>query len=108
MRIGLIALSGVRACDAELMEIGLTFPGVVERSQVIAALPSLGLLTLAGMTPPGHGCRYIEVQDIRNSGELPTDFDLVAISSLRRSLKRTSWLIGFVPPAYRWCSADCT
>lgn len=81
MRIGLIAMSGVRACDAELMEIGLTFPGVVERSQVIAALPSLGLLTLAGMTPPGHGCRYIEVQDIRNSGELPTDFDLVAISS---------------------------
>ncbi len=29
MRIGLIAMSGVRACDAELMEVGLTLPGVV-------------------------------------------------------------------------------
>ncbi|MCC7474076.1 MAG: B12-binding domain-containing radical SAM protein [Pirellulales bacterium] len=82
MRIGLIAMSGVRACDAELMEIGLTFPGVVERSQVIASLPSLGLLTLAGMTPPEHTCRYIEVHDLRNADALPTDFDFVAISSL--------------------------
>lgn len=81
MKIGLIAMSGVRACDAELMEIGLTFPGVVERSQVIAALPSLGLLTLAGMTPAEHECHYIEVQDLRNAGELSTEFDLVAISS---------------------------
>ncbi len=81
MRIGLIAMSGVRACDSELMEIGLTFPGVVERSQVIAALPSLGLLTLAGMTPVEHDCRYIEVEDIRKLNDLPTDFDLVAISS---------------------------
>lgn len=81
MRIGLIAMSGVRACDAELMEIGLTFPGVVERSQVIAALPSLGLLTLAGMTPIEHERHYAEVQDLRSAGELPSDFDLVAISS---------------------------
>lgn len=81
MRIGLIAMSGVRACDAELMEIGLTFPGVVERSQVIAALPSLGLLTLAGVTPAEHECHYVEVQDLRSAGELPSDFDLVAISS---------------------------
>lgn len=81
MRIGLIAMSGVRACDAELMAIGLTMPGVVERSKVIAALPSLGLLTLAGMTPAEHECCYLEVQDIRELSTLPTDFDLVAISS---------------------------
>jgi radical SAM superfamily enzyme YgiQ (UPF0313 family) len=81
MRIGLIAMSGVRACDAELMEIGLTLPGVVERSEVVAALPSLGLLTLAGMTPAHHECRYFEVQDIGQLPRLPTDFDLVAISS---------------------------
>jgi radical SAM superfamily enzyme YgiQ (UPF0313 family) len=81
MRIGLIAMSGVRACDAELMAIGLTMPGVVERSKVIAALPSLGLLTLAGMTPARHECCYLEVQDIRECPALPLDFDLVAISS---------------------------
>jgi len=73
MRIGLIAMSGVRACDAELMAIGLTLPGVVERSKVIAALPSLGLLTLAGATPAHHECRYFEVQDIRQSPDLPSD-----------------------------------
>jgi len=81
MRIGLIAMSGVRACDAELMEIGLTLPGVIARSKVIATLPSLGLLTLAGMTPAVHECRYFEVEDIRTSPKLPTDFDLVAVSS---------------------------
>ncbi len=80
MKIGFIAMSGVRVCDAELMRIGLTLPGFVERSQVIASLPSLGLLTLAGMTPQ-HDCQYIEVADLSGAAELPTDFDLVAISS---------------------------
>lgn len=81
MRIGLIAMSGTRACDEELMRIGLTLPGFIERSKVIASLPSLGLLTLAGMTPAEHECSYIEVSDIRKLSELPADFDLVAISS---------------------------
>ena len=48
MRIGLIAMSGVRACDPELMRLGMTLPGFVERGRVVASLPSLGLLTLAG------------------------------------------------------------
>jgi len=51
MNIGLIAMSGVRACDQELMDLGLTLPGFVERSKIVASLPSLSLLTLAGMTP---------------------------------------------------------
>jgi hypothetical protein len=66
MKIGLIAMSGIRACDAELLRLGLTLPGFVERSKTIASLPSLGLLTLAGMTPrPEHEVRYIEVADLR-------------------------------------------
>ena len=81
MRIGLIAMSGVRACDAELLRLGLTLPGFVERSKTIASLPSLGLLTLAGMTPPEHPCQYLEVEDIRKLERLPEGFDLVAISS---------------------------
>ena len=81
MRIGLIAMSGVRACDAELLQLGLTLPGFVERSKTIASLPSLGLLTLAGMTPAEHQCEYLEVEDIRKLGDLPDGFDLVAISS---------------------------
>jgi len=81
MRIGLVAMSGIRACDAELLRLGLTLPGFVERSKAIASLPSLGLLTLAGMTPPEHECRYFEVKDIRELDVLPDGFDLVAISS---------------------------
>ena len=56
MRIGMFALSGIRACDPELLAIGMTLPGVVDRGRVIARLPSLGLLTLAGMIGPGHSC----------------------------------------------------
>jgi radical SAM superfamily enzyme YgiQ (UPF0313 family) len=81
MRIALVAMSGVRACDAELMAVGLTLPGFVERSKVIASLPSLGLLTLAGMTPREHECAYFEVRDLTEAADVPTDFDLVAISS---------------------------
>lgn len=81
MKIGLIAMSGVRAFDAELMRIGLTMPGVVERSEVVASLPSLGLLTLAGMTPDQHECHYLEIKELEGLSELPMDYDLVAISS---------------------------
>ena len=81
MKIGLIAMSGIRACDPALLELGLTLPGFVERSQAIASLPSLGLLTLAGMTPKRHQVRYLEVADLEQAEALPADFDLVAISS---------------------------
>ena len=51
MKIGFIAMSGVRAHNAELTKLGLTLPGFVDRNRIIASLPSLGLLTLAGLTP---------------------------------------------------------
>jgi len=82
MRVGLIAMSGMRACDPELVRLGLTLPGFVERGKTIASLPTLGLLTLAGMTPPQHQCEYLEVKELRNLDPLPDRFDLVAISSL--------------------------
>lgn len=82
MRIGLIAMSGVRACDPELLRMGLTLPGFVERGRTVAALPSLGLLTLAGMTPSEHEICYREVRDVEaNPPEALEPFDLVAIST---------------------------
>ena len=51
MKIGLLAMSGVRAHDKDLMAFGLTLPGFVERSKGVASLPSLGLLYLAAVTP---------------------------------------------------------
>ena len=81
MRIGLIAMSGIRVCDAELLRLGLTLPGFVERSKTIASLPSLGLLTLAGLTPDRHEISYVEMPEIEPAGGFPVGFDLVAISS---------------------------
>ncbi len=81
MKIGFIAMSGVRAHNEALNEIGLTFPGFVERRKVIASLPSLSLLTLAALTPSRHEAQYLEIEDIRAKPELPRDFDLVAIST---------------------------
>jgi radical SAM superfamily enzyme YgiQ (UPF0313 family) len=81
MKIGLIAMSGIRVCDEELLRLGLTLPGFVERSKIIASLPSLGLLTLAGQTPSDCDVEYIEVEGVAGMKELPDGFDLVGISS---------------------------
>lgn len=81
-RIGFIAMSGVRAQNAELLAAGLTLPGFIERSKVIASLPSLSLLTLAALTPSHFEVEYREVADLRAAGTLPDDYDLVAITSL--------------------------
>jgi len=81
MKIGLVAMSGVRADDPELTAIGLTLPGFVERSEIIASLPSLGLLTLAALTPPEVEVEYVELPDLSAVDGLPGEFDLVAISS---------------------------
>jgi len=86
MKIGMIAMSGIRACDPELLRLGLTLPGFVERSKTIESLPSLGLLTLAGMTPREHEVSYVEVPELSQLQDLPV-FDLVAISSLSAQIK---------------------
>lgn len=81
MKIGLIAMSGIRCCDGELLEMGLTLPGFVERSKTIASLPSLGLLTLAGMTAGEHDVDYIEMPDLSKLENVSKDYDLIGISS---------------------------
>ncbi len=81
MKIGFIAMSGVRAHNEELTRLGLTLPGFVNRNKIIASMPSLGLLTLAGLTPRRHAVRYMEIADLKAVGDLPDDLDLVAISS---------------------------
>ena len=82
MKIGFIAMSGIRAQNQELLQLGLTLPGFVERSKVIASLPSLSLLTLAGLTPKKFDVEYREILDLKQAGPLPEDYDLVAITSL--------------------------
>jgi radical SAM superfamily enzyme YgiQ (UPF0313 family) len=87
MKIGLLAMSGLRAHDPELTALGLTLPGFVERNRVIASLPSLGLLTLAGATPSDIELEYIDVPDVLDAPWLPGEFDAVAISSFSAQIK---------------------
>ncbi|HEX5068698.1 MAG TPA: radical SAM protein [Vicinamibacterales bacterium] len=80
MRIGLIAMSGVRVRTAELARLGVTLPQFVSRGQVIASLPSLGLLTVAALTPPDCDVEYREISEVTPDTALEP-FDLVGISS---------------------------
>lgn len=87
MKLLMIAMSGVRAWSEELNAIGLTMPGVIERKQVVASMPSLGLLTLAGLTDDDIDITYHEIADLRKEPALPSGFDLVAISSFTAQVK---------------------
>jgi radical SAM superfamily enzyme YgiQ (UPF0313 family) len=81
MKIGFLAMSGLRAHDAKLLDLGLTLPGARERKSVLSSLPSLGLLDLAACTPPGHELHYFEAE---GDGSEPREVyacDLVAIST---------------------------
>jgi radical SAM superfamily enzyme YgiQ (UPF0313 family) len=91
-RIGLIAMSGVRAHNEELTRLGLTLPGFVDRNRIIASLPSLGLLTLAGLTPDRFAVEYHEIADLKQAGSPPEGFDLVAISTFTAQL-REAWQV---------------
>lgn len=95
MRIGFIAMSGVRAWDAELLALGLSMPGFVERKEVIAQLPSLGLLTLAGLTPDTDVLSYHEIFDFAKDSPPDQDFDLVAISSFTAQIEDAYRLADF-------------
>lgn len=90
MKIALVAMSGIRVCDQELLNMGLTLPGFVERSRVIASLPSLGLLTLAGITPKDHTVQYLEIDAIKADDgvrEKLEHCDLIAIASYSAQIK---------------------
>ncbi|MGJ8698276.1 MAG: radical SAM protein [Verrucomicrobiaceae bacterium] len=88
MTLGLIAISGLRVCDSEFLAKGLTFPSLGNRAKQIEALPSLGLLTLAGLTPPEIKIEYLEVRDV-DLDNLPHHFDAVALSTLTATAKES-------------------
>jgi radical SAM superfamily enzyme YgiQ (UPF0313 family) len=82
MKVGLIAIAGVKLQTRKFIELGITLPQFVNRGRVIAQLPSLALLTLAGATPDGVEVEYVEVDDVVSFAEKPRlDFDLVALST---------------------------
>ena len=80
-KLGLIAVSGVRIYNERLIRLGVTLPGFVERARVIASMPSLGLLTLAAVTPDDFDVTYLEAPDFDPAPLGAHDFDIVGISS---------------------------
>lgn len=84
-----VALSGVRVVSPRLRELGLTMPGLRKRAEALSALPSLGLLTLAGATPEPWTCSYHETPN--DSEALVEEIAahkpaLVALSALTASI----------------------
>jgi len=95
-RLLFLAMSGVRVHDRELLEMGLTLPGFIERSRVIASLPSLGLLTLAARTPKDWDATYREYDELPANAAMrihEQGFGVVAVSSLTARISE----------AYRLC-----
>lgn len=86
MKIALIAMSGVRAYDPVLTEIGMSLPGFADRAEAIASLPSLSLLTIAALTPESHDLSYHEIADVDAAGDLP-ECDVAAISTFTAKAK---------------------
>jgi radical SAM superfamily enzyme YgiQ (UPF0313 family) len=82
MKIGLIAIAGVKLQTRKFIELGITLPQFINRGRVIAQLPSLALLTLAGATPEDVDVEYVEVDDVAAFAAKPIPgFDLVALST---------------------------
>ena len=56
--VSFIAMHGFRVREPEMLSLGMRLPGLWDRAGALAGLPALGLLTLAGMTPPDWGVSY--------------------------------------------------
>ncbi|NUN47831.1 MAG: B12-binding domain-containing radical SAM protein [Candidatus Brocadiae bacterium] len=80
--ITFLAVSGVRVRNTLLDTHAVTLPGFVHRGRTIASLPSLGLLTIAALTPPGYDLHYEDVIDPTDAEIDALPGDLVAIGAL--------------------------
>ncbi len=84
-RLLLVSMSGVRIKNEKLLKSGMTLPGFLERSEVIASLPNLGLLTIAAYTPANWEIEYQDI-DLLDEEDIhkivDANFDLIGISFL--------------------------
>lgn len=88
--VAFVAFTGLRVREAEMLELGMTLPGLKERAAAIGQLPALGLLTIAGLLPDFWTCSYHETCQVGDETveqvllERPT---LVAVSALTASIE---------------------
>jgi hypothetical protein len=108
VKIGLIAIAGVKIQTRKFVNLGITLPQFINRGQVVAQLPSLALLSLAGVTPGGVEVAYIEVDDVEAFARDPRlDFDLVALSSKAADRASRSSTEKLSPAAMIWRKLRC-
>jgi len=84
-----VPLTGFRVREAEMAALGMALPGLRDRAAAIGALPALGVLTLAGMTPDRWSISLHEAPSVTEQlvqeilAQRPT---LVAVSALTASV----------------------
>jgi len=88
--VAFVPFTGFRVREREMLDLGMSLPGLIPRADAIGGLPALGVLTLAGLTPPPWTCSYHEAPHV--SDELVESVaahnpDLVAISALTASAR---------------------
>ena len=115
--VAFVPLTGLRVGDSKLLELGMSLPGLAPRANAIEQLPALGVLTLAGLTPPNWSCSYHEAAATNDAlvdaivSQSPT---IVAISALTASIleayqlrvsarpRRVSAALGAATPYRLW------
>ncbi len=95
--VAFVPFTGLRVGTAEMLEFGMSLPGLRERGEALRELPALGLLTLAGMLSDEWTCSY---HPSASSKSLVADVrafspDIVAVSALTATIDE----------AYRLCDA---
>jgi radical SAM superfamily enzyme YgiQ (UPF0313 family)/transcriptional regulator with XRE-family HTH domain len=94
--VAFVPFTGFRIREREMLELGMALPGLRARAGAIAQLPALGLLTLAGLNPPGWTCSYHE------SGNSAAEALAEQIIELRPDLVAISALTASIEEAYRF------
>ncbi|MBX3410251.1 MAG: cobalamin-dependent protein [Phycisphaeraceae bacterium] len=103
-RLALVAMAGFRIREPEMLALGMRLPSLAQRAAAVGALPSLGLLTLAGLTPAHWEMTWHESTSQRDPESLAalaerivaTRPDLAAISALTASIDDAYTLAGLL------------
>ncbi|HET6881576.1 MAG TPA: cobalamin-dependent protein [Pirellulales bacterium] len=96
--VAFVPFTGLRVREQELLELGMSLPGLRERADAIAELPALGLLTLAGLTPPDWSCSY------QPAGDVGRESLIDYIVDQRPTLVAVSMLTASAEEAYQFCA----
>ena len=85
-----VPMTGFRVREPQMLELGMSLPGLQQRASAIAELLALGVLTLAGLTPDPWTCSYrgtSEVSEASIENILADKPDVDAISALTASVE---------------------